>query len=50
MFQSLVASIGSWLPFVLTAVDRVVNETIAYDKIPLITVLQCSIYLVFKNQ
>jgi len=35
---------------VLTAVDGMINNTTAYDKIPLIglTVLHCDIYLVFK--
>jgi len=43
-FESQVASINR-LPFVLAAVDRVTNETIAYEKIPLISVLHCNIYL-----
>jgi len=45
--ESIVGSCpwGNRLPFVLAAVDRVPNETIAYDKIPLITVLHCNIYL-----
>jgi len=36
------------LLFVLEAVDQVINETIAYDKIHVITVWHCNIYLAFK--
>jgi len=36
------------LSFVLAAVDRVINETTAYDKIHLITVWYCNIYLSLK--
>jgi len=28
--------------------DQVINKITAYDKIPLISVLQCNIYLIFK--
>jgi len=38
-FKSQVAS---------TAVDWMINETTAYDKIPLITVWHCNVYLTFK--
>jgi len=30
------------------AVDEVVHETISCDKIPVVTVLHCNIYLAFK--
>ena len=39
---------GNRLPFVLAAVDRVVNETIVCDKIRLISDFHCNIYLAFK--
>jgi len=47
-FESQIASTGNRLPFVLTAVDQSTNETTACDKILLISVLYCSIYLAFK--
>jgi len=45
---SQVAGTANQLLFVLAAVDRVINKTVAYEKIPLITVLPCDIYLAFK--
>jgi len=47
-FKSQVASTGNWFPFVLAVVDRVINETNADDRISLITVLQCNVYLALK--
>jgi len=47
-FEFLDASIGNWLTFILASVDQVINETIAYDKIPLITFMQYKIYLALK--
>jgi len=46
--SSHVTSLGNQLPFVLAAVNRVINETIAYDKIHVITVWHCKIYLALK--
>jgi len=42
------SQLGNWFPFVLAAVDRVINETIAGERISLITVLHCNIYLALK--
>ena len=36
---------GNRLPFILAAVNRVINETVDYDKILLITVLHCKFIL-----
>jgi len=46
-FVSHFASRENWLPFVLAAVDLVVNKTIAYDKIPLITACTVSFIVPF---
>jgi len=47
-FETQVARTGNGRPFELATNDRVINETIAYDKIPSISVLHCNIYLAFK--
>jgi len=39
---------GNWLLFVFAAVDRVINDTVAYDKIRLITLLHYNIYLTLQ--
>jgi len=49
--SSQVASTGNWLPvpFIVAAVDRVTDNAIADNKFPLISVLQCNIFLPLKS-
>ena len=44
-FESPVASTGSWLLYKLAAVSRLVNDNIAYDNFPLISVL---VFFIFE--
>jgi len=46
--ESQIASTWNGLPFALTAVEWVIKETSACDKIPLTSALHCNIYLAFK--